>query len=153
MEKRIPFYIKNCLKLKIYNIAIDKLMNICVFGDSIVWGANDFEKGGWVERLKVHCLQDGSNRDVYNLGISGDNTDKLLKRLEFETTLREPDVIVLAIGINDSQYISTKDNHRIGLEKFKDNLSELTKISKKFTDKIIFVGLTMVNEARTMPIL
>ena len=29
--------------------------NICVFGDSIVWGAWDKEKAGWVNRLAIYC--------------------------------------------------------------------------------------------------
>lgn len=128
-------------------------MNICVFGDSITWGASDNEKGGWVERLKSYYMK---NRDdlrirVYNLGMSGDDTDDLLKRFESEATIRKPNFIIFAIGINDSQYIWTKDNHRVSLDKFENNISELTKIARKITDKIMFIGLTRVDESRTMP--
>ncbi len=29
-------------------------MNICIFGDSITYGAFDTEKGGWVNRLHLY---------------------------------------------------------------------------------------------------
>jgi lysophospholipase L1-like esterase len=51
---------------------------ICVFGDSITWGAYDPERGGWVNRLR----NDLEKKEIesYNLGISGDTTADLLKR-------------------------------------------------------------------------
>ena len=33
------------------------IKRICVFGDSITWGACDYEKGGCVERLKTDLLE------------------------------------------------------------------------------------------------
>ncbi len=125
-------------------------MNTCIFGDSITWGAHDFEKGGWVERLKSHCLENHNGVDVYNLGISGNTTEDMLKRLESEARTREPKVIIFAVGINDSLYIGTKENHKVDLDKFKDNLSKLAGIAKTITDTISFVGLTRVDESKTM---
>jgi lysophospholipase L1-like esterase len=125
-------------------------MDICIFGDSITWGANDNEGGGWVTRLR----NDLAERDisVYNCGISGDNTDDLLQRFGVEAKAREPEVIVFAIGINDSQYTGGRENTRVSKEKFVSNLQELTTQAKKFTNKILFVGLTHVDELKVMPI-
>lgn len=125
-------------------------MSICIFGDSIVWGAKDYENGGWVTLLKNYFKEkDLSN--VYNLGISGDTTDDLLKRFENECKARNPEIIVFAIGMNDSQYINSKDNPRISLDKFKENLNKLLNQSRKFTKKIVFIGLTAVDESKVMP--
>lgn len=126
-------------------------MHICIFGDSITWGACDYKKGGWVERLKIYFLEHTDNVEVYNLGVSDDDSNSLLKRFKTEATARDPQQIVFAVGINDSQYIQT-NNPRVGLEKFTSNVSELIKQAKKFTKKIIFVGLTKVDESKTMPI-
>ena len=41
--------------------------NICVFGDSIVWGAWDKEKAGWVNRLAIYC-QNKNNEDIIGSG-------------------------------------------------------------------------------------
>lgn len=127
-------------------------MNICIFGDSITWGAYDYEKSGWVEQLKSYCIKNYEDTDIYNLGISGDNTNKLLERFENEARIREPDLIIFAIGINDSQYIYQKGNYKTDLNGFENNLSKLLAIAQGITNKIIFIGLTDVDEAKTTPI-
>ncbi len=125
---------------------------ICIFGDSITMGASDIEQGGWVARLKNYFWQNDHDITVYNLGVSGDTTDDLLERFKSESAARKPDLIIFAIGINDSQYINSKDNPRVDLDKFKDNLNKLVAQAKKFTSDIIFIGLTNVDESKTMPI-
>jgi lysophospholipase L1-like esterase len=40
----------------------------------------------------------------------------------------------------------------VPIEKFQNNLQELVNQAKKFTNKIIFIGLTKVDESKTMPI-
>ena len=126
-------------------------MSICIFGDSIVWGAKDYKNGGWVTLLKNH-LKEKDLLNVYNLGVSGDNTDDLLERFENECKARAPEIIIFAIGENDSQYIKSKDNPRVSLDKFQENLNKLLNRARKFTKKIVFVGLTEVDESKVMPI-
>jgi len=53
---------------------------LCVFGDSIVVGSDDREAGGWVARLKLDLNARGKI-GVYNLGVDGDRTEQLLRRL------------------------------------------------------------------------
>lgn len=125
---------------------------ICIFGDSITWGAVDPENGGWVAQLRRYFETNDYDIAVYNQGISGDNTDDLLARFKVECTAREPQIIIFAIGINDSQYIKTKDNPRVSLEKFQNNLVELINQAKNFSDKIVFIGLTKVEQEKLMPI-
>jgi len=126
---------------------------ICIFGDSITWGAVDVENGGWATQLERYFKTNDYDIIVYNQGVLGDNTDGLLARFKVECEAREPQVIIFAIGINDSSYIKTKDNPGISLEKFQNNLVELINQAKKFSDKIIFVGLTKVEESKVMPII
>lgn len=126
--------------------------NICIFGDSIIWGAFDTEKGGWANRLKIFLEKEFRDVAVYNLGISGDITDDVLERFESESRAREANVLVFAIGINDSQYIKSKDNPHTPLEKFKNNLKDLIAKSRAFTDKIVFIGFADIDESKTMPI-
>lgn len=123
---------------------------ICIFGDSIVWGAHDPENGGWVNLLRNYCER--QDISVYNCGISGDNTDDLLKRFKSEAGARKPDVVVFAIGINDSQYTGERENTRVSKDSFGANLEALIEQAKKFTDRILFVGLTPVEENKVMPI-
>jgi len=125
---------------------------ICIFGDSITWGACDPEKGGWVQRLRNYFETNNYDIDLYNCGISGDATDDLLKRFKVESQARKPGIIIFAIGINDSQYVNSKSNPSVSIEKFQNNLQELIDQAKKFTKKIIFLGFTNIDESKTMPI-
>ncbi|MFH0923304.1 MAG: GDSL-type esterase/lipase family protein [Candidatus Falkowbacteria bacterium] len=125
---------------------------ICVFGDSITWGAFDDEKGGWVDRLKLINFTQNEYVEIYNLGVSGDTTENVLSRIEVELSAREPEFVIFSIGSNDSSYIKSEDNNFVDLEKFYKNLNKLYKITKKFTKEIVFIGLTKSNEKKTNPI-
>ena len=126
---------------------------ICIFGASVTWGEGDAEGGGWVARLQRY-FKTGEDFDIiiYNLGISGDSTEDLLKRFKNECVARKPKIIIFAIGTNDSLYIRTKNYPNISLGKFQNNLLELINQAKSFSDKIVFVGLTKVDETKVMPI-
>ena len=60
--------------------------DVFVFGDSLVYGNNDYEKGGWVNRLrlKLEGIDPNKNSYVFNLGIPGNNTNDLVKRFDIE---------------------------------------------------------------------
>ena len=130
-----------------------------IFGDSITYGAWDVQ-GGWVGRLRrfvdkknvsdqnFYCL-------VYNLGISGNTTRDVLARFEYELKqrLQEEAVIVFAIGINDSAFVNTTQTHHVSLEQFKKNIESLIVLARTFSSRIIFVGLTPVDEAKTAPVI
>lgn len=123
---------------------------ICIFGDSITWGASDAEQGGWAEQLKIH-FGERDDAEVYSLGISGDNTDSLVERIEGECSARKPNMILIAIGVNDSQHIEKEHDYRVPVERFKKNLSKLLISTRKFTENIIFIGLVQVDETKTKP--
>jgi lysophospholipase L1-like esterase len=44
------------------------------------------------------------------------------------------------------------DGNRTPIEEFRENLEKLCEKTRKFTEKIIFVGLTGVDETKTQPI-
>jgi len=131
------------------------MATICIFGDSIAWGAADFEKGGWVERLKVY-MAENFDTDVYNLGVSGDKTPNILERFESETKARieeaEEVILIFAVGINDSYFIHSKNDFMTSPEEFRGNIQKLIEKAQKISPKIIFVGLTPVDEPKTTPI-
>lgn len=139
-------------------------MAILVFGDSITYGCWD-EQAGWSARLRKFLdksLLSNPNFDdnnailVYNCGISGDTTAGLLERLEDEAKRRlgqgEEAIIIFAIGINDSQFVQSKNGMRTSPDEFQNNLEKLILLARKFSQKIVFLGLTPVDEAKTVPI-
>lgn len=138
------------------------MANIVFFGDSITEGFWDSE-GGWVERIRKQLFTNTINSQYtvfhrfYNLGVSGDNTDSLLVRFENELKVRtegekkEDNVVIIAIGINDSQVYHETEKTRVSFEKFQENIQTLISQAKKYADTIYFIGLTPVDEDKVDP--
>lgn len=121
------------------------MVHICVFGDSITWGAFDLELGGWVNRLKLYFDNKGDFETVvYNCGVSGEKVPDVLKRFDIEAQARIPDKIILAIGINDSPNSEYPKGTK--LTEFEAQFKKLLGKAQKFTGEIVLVGLTNVDE-------
>lgn len=126
---------------------------IFCFGDSITLGALDSE-GGWADRLKrdlarVELAKTGADRyQVYNLGVGGDTSESLVKRIVPEANARNSedwlDVYIVAIGMNDSRFNHELKRIEVPLEEYQRNLLEIAAALKKISNKILFVGLTPV---------
>ncbi len=135
------------------------MTNILIFGASITWGAWDKE-GGWVQRLrkfidKKNISDPNYDCMVYNLGISGDTTEDVLRRFENETKDRAGEketIIMFSVGVNDSQFDHDKKDLRIQIEKFEENLKKLISLSKKYAPKIIFIGFNPIDQSKVDPI-
>jgi lysophospholipase L1-like esterase len=130
------------------------MVKLLVFGDSITWGAFDTEKGGWVERLKFSLFSTGT--ELYNCGVSGDSTIDILKRFDTEVIARsgkhnKNKLIFFAVGINDSRFMISTNENFVNIFDFEKNLLLVYKKALKFSNKIIFVGLTKVDETKTIP--
>lgn len=131
-------------------------MYILAFGDSITYGAFDFDNGGWIQRLRIFLDQKiKSDPDkyffiVYNLGIDGHTTQDWLPifKGELETRMKivkkynEPAVIILALGGNDASFIVNKNRNKVSEDKFKNNIKRFIKISRKSTKNIILLGIS-----------
>ena len=126
-------------------------IRIGIWGDSITYGVGDSEKGGWVERLKVF-LWKKREIDVYNRGVGADRTDDVIKRFEVECKAILPEIVIFSIGINDSVYICERNNPKVSIRKFRKNIKKLIGLAKKYAGRIIFIGLTSVDDKKTMPV-
>jgi len=136
------------------------MVNILVFGDSLAYGAWDLQ-GGWVQRLR-RFLEEKNLADlsesplVYNLAISGDTSTDLLERFESEIKPRleeeEETIVIIGIGQNDAQFLHDENRLRTSKEEFRQNLQKLISLAKKFSHKIVFIGLVPVDESKAAPI-
>jgi len=125
------------------------MKKIGVWGDSITWGGYDRETGGWVTRLRRFCdgnyefgdIYDGGP-SVYNVGIWGDKVADVLKRFDVEHAARNPEMVILAVGMNDSSH----QGHPKGtpLDEFEKNYRALIAKAKSKAQKLVLVGLTNV---------
>ena len=132
------------------------MSQILIFGASITYGAWDVENGGWVQRLRSYIEIKNNKQDfIYNLGVPGDSTSNLLQRFENEAVARiesgEETIFIFCIGINDSAIIKNKQQATEPND-FKNNLVKLVTLAKKYSDKIIFIGLTQGEESKIAPV-
>ncbi len=115
---------------------------IAVFGDSIAFGHNDPD-GGYVKKLSV-------KNKIINRSISGETSTGLLRRIEAECAELKPQMIILAIGINDAaRFLGNNQTGRTG---FKENYTQLVRICKEHSDHVLCLGLTKVDEDIVCPV-
>src|SRR3972149_1795612 len=98
---------------------MNKPKSICVFGDSVAWGAWDLEKGGWVSRLWFDTAKrEGDDYvEIYNCSISGGTTNTILERFENEAKIRNADALIFQTGGNDTSYENKPGNYLVVPEK------------------------------------
>ena len=143
----------------IFNYNLDSNMfGILVCGDSISFGRGESPNISWVGRLKNYFEPRDFYNNVFNLGVPGDVTTNLLVRFETEINARinytRPEnkfIIMLAIGLNDSRGVNSPNNVKIKLPVFEKNIIKLIKIAKEYTNQVVVIGLTPVNEDLTTP--
>ena len=83
-------------------------------------------------------------RELYNFGVCGDTSESLLERFHVEATKVRPDIIVFAVGVNDSKYHAGTDESYIPIDAYSQNLETLISIGQDFTPRIYLVGASKV---------
>lgn len=119
------------------------------FGDSITQGYWDVD-GGWVSRLNCFlfekCLEEPESYHfgVYNLGISGNDSEQLNKRFREEIEARvsenSDNVVLIQVGANDAQFIKSKQEPRISETSFRENVEDLIDKSRNYASEVIVLG-------------
>ncbi|WP_278352262.1 SGNH/GDSL hydrolase family protein [Chryseobacterium gleum] len=122
------------------------------FGDSITYGEYDGVFGGWVDILKRYALQkfhegNGDELILFNLGIGGETTEGLLKRIPHELEARnsaDGNIIFLSYGAND---LAIKDGKQVvEPEKFKNNITTAVNHARQFSNEIYLVSILPFSE-------
>ncbi|MEK6937743.1 MAG: GDSL-type esterase/lipase family protein [Nanoarchaeota archaeon] len=125
------------------------MVRICVLGDSTCSEEYYYSYPNWVALLRERF---GTEDSIFNLGISGETTQGLLQRVEVECLAREPEVIIICTGANDSRFVNiTPESVATPDDEFKDNVEQIIAICKEFTSKIIWIGNTPCVESKTAP--
>lgn len=133
-----------------------KKFQILIFGASTTHGNWD-ELGGWSHRVRSYVINrvindpENLRGHVFNLGVPGDKTETVLKRIPSETQVRlfYPETcIIIGVGGNDST-VDENEKPTVSDEIFERSQQQLIDVSKKFTDNIIMMGYNPVDENRT----
>lgn len=122
---------------------------ICALGDSITDGYWDEEGLGWFGRLtmklgKAYPYQFGFN----NIAVSGDTTADVLRRLRQEAPSRDPDILLIACGVNDVVRYDRKDNvAEVTADERQKLWRELLAEAKSLTGDVVVLSILPVDEA------
>ncbi|NJK54072.1 MAG: G-D-S-L family lipolytic protein [Leptolyngbyaceae cyanobacterium SU_3_3] len=134
-------------------------LRLLALGDSLVYGYGDPVGGGWVERLRRQWMTPGApNHALYNLGVRGDGVRQVARRLEDEfrnrgeLRNRQPDLIILSVGINDSPRLARPDGRNFTeFAGFEIGMADLLDRARRLCP-VVFVGMVPVDEEK-MPFL
>lgn len=136
------------------------MVQLFVFGDSITHGFWDPE-GGWVQKLRKYIQEDsvGDNENgptVFNLGVPGDQSEGLSERFRSEMEARTEEglkqVVIFAVGANDTGYSHEEDRLWVPRERFRENLRGLVEEAKEFTETVIVIGTAPIEDEKLDPI-
>jgi lysophospholipase L1-like esterase len=115
---------------------------LCVFGDSIVVGSDDRKGGGWVARMRLDFNSRG-RISVYNLGVDGDRSEQLLRRIGSEAAARTASVIVIGIGANDLGWHGSGGTEAA---LFRERYDSILAEAERLTGRILTLGILNVDE-------
>ncbi|WP_312822883.1 GDSL-type esterase/lipase family protein [Epilithonimonas sp.] len=130
---------------------MNKMIYGLFFGDSITYGEYDGVFGGWIDILKRYALQkynEGSNELIlFNLGIGGETTEGLLKRIPYEMKARnstDGNIIFLGYGAND--LAKKEETQLVNPEQFKTNIETAVQNAKQYSKDIYLVSILPISE-------
>ncbi len=129
---------------------------IFVFGDSLSFETSSKAKE-WTALIRKSFNKCQTNiSEFYNLSIPGDTSTKLLQRIDSELKARNRNnnsKIVIFVGINDSQKYIKNNKYFINPEDFRKNISEISKVTKKYSSNVYIISIPPVNEIKTYPVI
>lgn len=117
------------------------------FGDSITYGEYDGIFGGWVDILKRYALQkynEGAKNELilFNLGIGGETTEGLVKRIPHELSARnsaDGNIVFIGYGAND---LAIKEGTQmVSPEQFRNNIHTAIQHAKQYSHDIYLVSI------------
>ena len=104
--------------------------------------------------MALKNLHNNKQPELFNLGISGDTTQRLLARIGFETKARKwpggSQIAVVAIGTNDDVFEGGKQRKEPA--ELRTNIQKIIMILKPLVDGILFVGNIACDEELTTPV-
>ncbi len=133
---------------------------ILCFGDSITYGRGERPARGWAGRLHDWFSPQDEHNALFNLGIPGQTIAELLERFETEAEARirlhRPGnryTILLSAGTNNARWVGRPEERKslTTEEEFTAQVRALLAKAKGCRAKLGYIGLTPVDEERTIP--
>jgi lysophospholipase L1-like esterase len=105
----------------------DSVVTIVTLGDSITKGARSGVKPEetFAALLEAGLKKQGVRAEVINVGIGGERTDGALARLEKDVIARQPRIVTIMYGTNDSFVDKGQKEPRLTFDEYRTNLKAL----------------------------
>lgn len=125
---------------------------IVAIGASVCEGGVDPEGGGFVGRLRKWREGEDQHNHVYNLGISGETSKQILKRLLVESRPRRPDLVIFQSGLNDSKRVGSRSAEAdVPIDQFKKNIEKIIVQARSIAD-LFFISVYPIDGSKTTPV-
>lgn len=112
---------------------------LAFFGDSITeYGWND--ETGYVQQVVKKLTKKGYNIQPIPAGIAGHTSTNLLERMDRDIIAKQPNKMILMIGLNDIIYIYAP------AEVYINNVKTIIKKAKENNIEVILTNMTIANE-------
>jgi len=107
---------------------------VCFVGDSITYG-----KAFCRDVALFHaCRYPDRKLYVFNCGVGGSRTRKVLERLEWDILVNRPDVLVVMLGMNETGVLGAVAQNRKGKRKRKIDVAARTaEAAQEFREKMV----------------
>ena len=83
--------------------------------------------------------------DVINAGVGGDTTNHVMARFKADVLDKNPDVVIICIGMNDQATVISNGNPNVALDTYKSNLNYFVQELKAIGSDVILVTPSPVN--------
>jgi len=119
---------------------------VVFFGDSITFGYGVDTQTESFYALISKIMKAGLYGDVktVNAGVSGDDTSEALERISTDVITHNPDIVVIAFGLNDCQ------NNSMTTRKFRENTNAMIAALPSKTEVILATSNTFLDTGRSL---
>jgi lysophospholipase L1-like esterase len=133
--------VKEKLQMNIDGLYEHGPINIVIFGDSVSHGClrsgNNYETVYWnLLKQKMNAYRDYVPVNMINASIGGTTAKRSLPRFEKQVLKHEPDLVIVAFGLNDVNY---------PLEEYLDALRQIFAGCQAAGSEVIFLTPNMLN--------
>lgn len=126
--------------------AAQKERTVVFFGDSIVYGygVNRETESFYARIEKVMVAGLFGPVKTINAGVSGNDTDEALRRVTNDVTVHNPDIVIIAFGLNDCQ------NRAMTVERFRANIENIIAAMPAKTKVVLATSNSFLESGQSM---
>ncbi len=122
---------------------------IVALGDSMTRFGTTSSGGTSSTGEKTYPYYMGTNEylgvPVINAGVGGDTTNHAMARFKTDVLDKNPDVVIICLGMNDQAMVISSEQPNIPLETYRSNLDYFAKQLKAIGSDVVFVTPSPVN--------